>query len=107
MTKNNFEQKILSKEEILFLHLLDFKYNKDDYIVSNMITQQGIQSVLDCDKGYISRILNKNKKKGYIRCSKKKIENKLRIQNAYFLTQKGEQRALKINNLINGKQIKD
>ena len=72
-----------------------------------MITQKGIKKVLDCDIGYISRLLKKNRKKGYITCKKKKIERKLRTQNAYFLTYKGERRALKINNSINGEKISD
>ena len=92
----------LTKEELLFLHLLDYKDN-DEYIVSDMVTIQGIHSVLKCDLGYITRLLKRNRKKGYIKKKKVKVKNKLRIQNGFFLTERGEKVALKIDNYVNNK----
>lgn len=94
----------ITKEELLFLHLLNFKYNHEDYVVSDMVTESGIQGAIDCDLGYISRLLKKNEKKGFIRREKLRIKNKYHIQNAFFLTIRGERRALKINDYINNKK---
>ena len=58
---------------------------RDKYAVPELLTEQGIQSVLNCDLGLISRILKKNEKKGYIYRTKSKIENKKRIQTVFFL----------------------
>ncbi len=93
--------KKITKEAELFLHLSGYNYNPANYVFSEMVTMKGIQSVLKCDLGYISRLLKKNRKKGYIRSEKVKVENKLRIQNGYFLTQRGEKVALKINEFVN------
>ena len=90
-----------SKEELLFLHLLNHGSNQDDYAVTDMVTQEMISNALDCDIGYVSRLLKKNIKKGYIRCKKARTMNKHRLQNAYFLTIKGEKFALKINEFVN------
>ncbi|PWI48713.1 hypothetical protein CEE45_05750 [Candidatus Heimdallarchaeota archaeon B3_Heim] len=53
----------LTKEELLFLHLLNYRHNHDDYAVTDMVTQEKISSALDCDIGYVSRLLKKNIKK--------------------------------------------
>ena len=74
---------------MLFLYLLNYNYLRDNYIVPDIITEQGIQKSLNCDLGLISRILNKNEKKGYITRSLLKISNKKRKQYAFFLTKEG------------------
>jgi DNA-binding MarR family transcriptional regulator len=66
-----------------------------------MVTQKGIQSALDCDLGYLSRLLKKNQKKGYIRREKVRSKDKFRILNGFFLTQRGEKVALKFNEIVN------
>jgi DNA-binding MarR family transcriptional regulator len=79
----------LTKEELLFLHLLQNNHLRDNYIVTDLFTQRGIQSVLECDLSLISRLLKKNEEEGYIIKALLKIENKKRKQNAYFLTDEG------------------
>ena len=63
----------ITKEELLFLHLLNFKYNREDYVVSDMITERGIQAAIECDLSYVSRLLKKNEKKGFIHREKLRI----------------------------------
>ena len=89
----------LTKEELLFLHLLKNNHHQDRYVVSEIITEKGIHEALDCDLGLISRILKKNEEKGWIYQSLLKIENKKRKQNAFFLTKEGLEIALELNNL--------
>jgi hypothetical protein len=74
----------LNKEELLFLHLLDFHHFKEHFIVPDVITEQGIHKVIQCDLGHLSRLLTKNEKKGNIFRELLKIENKKRKQNAFF-----------------------
>jgi DNA-binding PadR family transcriptional regulator len=71
------------------LHLLHNNQNQEKYIVSEIITQKGIQSEINCGLGYISRILKKNEEDGYIYRTLMKIENKKRKQYAFFLTEEG------------------
>jgi hypothetical protein len=88
-----------SKEEMLFLHLLNQNHNRDHYIVSESITEKGITNALECDMSLISRLLNKNEKKGYIYRMLAKVENKKRKQNAFFLTDDGIRIALELTEL--------
>lgn len=87
-------------EELLFLHLAKFKHQRDDYVVTELLTEQGIQSILNCNLGTVSRILQKNEEKGLIYRTKLKIENKKRKQAVFFLTKKGQRFALKLNDLL-------
>ena len=77
---------------------MDNQNEKDKYIVSFLITQQGIRNVLDCDLSLISRLLDKNEKMGYIYRTLSKIENKKRKQNVFSLTEEGLKIAFEINN---------
>ncbi len=95
---NSFNLININKEELLFLHLLKNQKEQDKYIASKLITQQGIQSVLGCHRSLISRLINKNVKKGYIYRTLSKIEDKKRKQNVYFLTDEGVKIALEITN---------
>ncbi|UCH88757.1 MAG: hypothetical protein JSV49_11010 [Thermoplasmata archaeon] len=83
-TSNN-----LTKEDLLFLHLLKNNRQRDNYIVTESLTQKGIQKELKCGLGLISRILIKNEKEDYICRKKLRIEDKKRKQNVYFLTDEG------------------
>ena len=89
-------KKSLTKEDLIFLHLLENNSNQHRYIVSELLTQKGIQSKINCDLSLISRILKKNEKKGYIYRSLKKIKNKKRKQNAFFLTNDGVKVAMEL-----------
>ena len=95
-------KKSLTKEDLIFLHLLENNSNQHRYIVSELLTQKGIQSKINCDLSLISRILKKNEKKGYIYRSLKKIKNKKRKQNAFYLSDEGMERAEELHNRISG-----
>jgi predicted transcriptional regulator len=68
-------------------------------MVPELLTEEGIKHNLECDLGFLSRLLNENEKKGYIFRKKVKIKNKKRRQNGFFLTQKGLQLSREINKL--------
>lgn len=85
---------------MIFLHLLENNSNQHEYIVSELLTQKGIQSKINGDLSLISRILKKNEKKGYIYRALKKIENKKRKQNAFFLTNDGVKVAVELKKRI-------
>ena len=65
-----------------------------------MITLGGIKKELDCDLGFLSRLMKKNEIDGLIFRIKVKIINKKRRQNVYFLTPKGMELANKIYNMM-------
>jgi DNA-binding MarR family transcriptional regulator len=96
-TVNNHKRN-LTYEKFLFLHLLRNNYIKDNYIVPESITEKGIQKVLNCNLGHISRILKKNEKKGNIYRKLLRIEYRKRKQFAFFLTPKGIKVAEKFKN---------
>jgi DNA-binding MarR family transcriptional regulator len=89
----------LTKEELIFLHLLNYQNHRDHYVVPELITEKGIQSVVDCDLSLISRLLKKNEKRGYIYRTLSKVESKKRKQNAFFLTEEGIKIALELTKL--------
>ena len=97
------DQKNLTKEELLFLHLLKNNHLRGKYMVSELFTQQGIQSILECDLSLVSRLLKKNEEEGYIHRSLLKIENKKRRQNAYFLTDEGIKFAMDLSKISSSK----
>ena len=76
--------------------LLNFEYHKDDYIVQEMVTEQGIYRMLGCSWGLVSVMLKNNIKIGYIYRVKSKVAGKKYKQFAYFLTKKGRKYAMKI-----------
>jgi DNA-binding MarR family transcriptional regulator len=78
---------------------LNNEHQRDNYIASKLITQQGIKNILDCDLSLISRILKRNEDDGNIHKRLSKIENKKRKQYIYFLTEKGAKIALEITKL--------
>jgi hypothetical protein len=53
-------------------------------MVPELLTEEGIKHNLECDLGFLSRLLNENEKKGYIFRKKVKIKNKKRRQNVFF-----------------------
>lgn len=79
----------MTKEELLFIHLLENNHHRNRYVVSELITEKGIRMALECDISLISRLLKKNEQQGYIYRLLSKVENKKRKQNAFFLTEKG------------------
>ena len=88
-------------EDLIFLHLLDNnKQNK--YIVTELITEKGIQSEINCSLCYISRILKKMEEEGYVYRRLIRIENKKRKQKAVFMTGEG----LKLAKIISEKNLK-
>jgi DNA-binding MarR family transcriptional regulator len=98
ITTVNNSKKNLTYEVSLFIHLLENDSNKYDQIVPESITEEGIQRVLNCDLGHISRILKKNEKKGYLYRKVLRVENKNRKLCAFFLTQEGIEIAKEIKN---------
>ena len=95
---NNNKEK-LTKEDLLLIHLLNYNYHRDRYVVTELITEQGIQSVIACDLSLISRLLSKNEKKEYIYRKLLKIKNKKRKMCAFFLTERGEKIAKELTKL--------
>jgi len=91
----------LTIEDLFFLHLLE-NHNQGKYIVTEAITEKGIQKKLNCDIGLISRIIKKNEEEGYIYRKIMKIENKKRKQNAIFLSDEGIERAKELHNKTSG-----
>jgi DNA-binding MarR family transcriptional regulator len=91
----------LTKEELLFLHLFSLNHLKDSYVVSEELTEKGIQEELDCNLGLVSRILRKNEQEGNIIRMKSKILTKKRRQNVFFLTKSGMKIAQEIIELTN------
>lgn len=90
----------LTKEELLFLYLLKYDNQKENYLVKDSITENGIHKACNCTLGLISRILIKNEKNGYIFRKKVKIINKKNKQYAFFLTESGLNIALEIKDKI-------
>ena len=97
MEKN--KKKNLTKKEELLLHLLDFEHHKDDYLVSELVTEYGIQKVLSCSRSLITSILVECEEKRYIYRVKSNVDGKKYKQNAFFLTKKGRRHALKIKKM--------
>lgn len=96
-----------TKEDLLFLYLLKNNTLRDRYIVPGLFTQHGLQSVLDCDQSYISRLLRKNEREGLISRRMLKIENRKQRQNAFFLTEEGIRFALTlVKNISKSSTIK-
>ena len=67
------------------------------------ITQKGIQNVIECDLGFLSRILNRNIEEGNLYRVKSKVNHKKRKQNVFFLTEKGIRLAKDIDKCVNNK----
>jgi len=65
-------------EEKIFLFLLDNNYLKEHHVIPEFLTEKGIQKVLNCDLGFISRILRKNEKDELIERKLLWIKNKNR-----------------------------
>jgi DNA-binding PadR family transcriptional regulator len=92
-------RKHLTIEDLIFLHLL-INNNQDKYIVTEMITEKGIQRELNCAIGFISRILTKNEEDGFIYRKLMKIEKIKRKRHAFYLTNEGLERAEELRKKI-------
>ena len=90
--------KKFTKEQLLYLHLSDYYSQRDKPIVSELITEKGIQSVINCNLSHISRILKKNIEEENIYCKLSQIENSNRKQKAFFLSEEGLRIALALKN---------
>jgi len=87
-------------EELIILHLENNYQNPENYFVSILLTEEGIQSEIGCSLCYISRILKKLEKEGYVYRKIMKIENTKRKHYVFFLTDKGFKLAEKIREKI-------
>jgi len=83
----------------LFLHLFSCKKYENQYVVPDITTQEGIRHEIECNLGFLSRIIIRNEKEGFIYRKKSKVLYKKRKQNAFFLTPKGLDQAKKINEM--------
>jgi DNA-binding MarR family transcriptional regulator len=97
ITNNTFEN--FTKEELLFVYLLKYNFLRDNYVVTELITEKGIQSALKCDLGHISRLLKKNEENGLVYRTLSKIKNRKRKQFAFFLTEEGKKVASELMNM--------
>jgi DNA-binding MarR family transcriptional regulator len=89
ISSGRYDYQNLTKEQLMFLHLLKFNHQQDDFIVTDLITEQGIKNEINCTLGLVSRILKKNEEIGYIFRTKLKIVKCRRKQNVFFLTENG------------------
>lgn len=99
ISKDNDSEKLTKEEELLLL-LLEHNYEKDNHVVSESITEQGISVELNCTIGYTSCLLKKNEENGYIYRTKLKIINGTRNRYVFFLTDTGLELAREIKNII-------
>ncbi len=83
----------------MFLHLLNCNKYENAYIVPEHLTQMGIKKEINCDLGFLSRILKENVEKGYIYRKKSKVENQKKKLFVYFLTTNGLKIAREVNKL--------
>jgi len=88
----------LTKEDLLFLHLLNCNKYKNAYIAPEYLTQMGIKKEINCDLGFLSRILKENEVKGHIYRKKSKIVKKKKKQYVFYLSLSGLELAREINN---------
>ena len=88
----------ISKEELLFLHLLKYNHQVDRTLVTELLTEQGISNTLNCNRSYISRLIKTNEEDGNIIRKSSRIMDKHRKQNAFFLTEKGLKIASELKN---------
>ena len=93
-------------EDLIFLHLLNNYHDQEKYIVSELLTEKGMQNELNCSLCYISRVLKKIEKEGYVYRRLMRIEKKKRKYHAFFLTDEGLKLAKRIKekNSINMKR---
>jgi hypothetical protein len=99
-------KKYFTIEEQLFVYLLQYNNLQNNYVIPDLITQQGITNALDCDRSFISRLLRKNEREGLIFRKLIKIENKKRKQNAFFLTEEGIKYAFMLTKSISASDKK-
>lgn len=81
-------------EKRLFLHFLELNNQREKFVVDQALTQKGIQKILDCDIGYLSRLLKQNEIQGFIFRRKVHVYDGNKKQYAFFLTDKGNKLAL-------------
>ncbi|UCH89708.1 MAG: winged helix-turn-helix transcriptional regulator [Thermoplasmata archaeon] len=97
MKNNKSQLDYFNKEDELLVYLSSYNNNySDDYVVPYAVTQKGICKNINCSQGHVSRLLKKLIDEGYGIQMTRKIERKRRKQKAYFLTDKGQELALKI-----------
>ena len=70
-------------ENLIILHLLD-NNDQGKYIVTELITEKGIQSEMNCSLSYVSQILKKIEEEGYVYRKLMRIENQKRKHPAFF-----------------------
>ena len=99
MNSNNLKN--LTFEERILLYLLDYNYQPGNYLTSESVSFQGIKEAMNCDLGYLSRIIRSAEKKRYILRKMMKIPSKKRKHNVFFLTKKGRRIALELQEYIN------
>ena len=75
-------------------------HQRDHFIVTKSITMQGICDIINCDLGYLSRILKKNESDGLLFSTKLNIKGENRKHKVYFLTEKGIKCSKEINEMI-------
>ena len=90
----------LTIDDYILLHLFNNHQNPDSYSISELLTEEGIQKETGFSLCYISQILKRLEKEGYVYRKLMRIENKRRKHNAFFLTKKG----FKIVEKIRGKK---
>ena len=99
------ENEYLTKEDLLLLHLYDHVCERGKYAISISLTMQEIKKEIKCTLGYLSRLLNINIKKGFIRRKLIKFPNKHRRLNVFLLTKKGRKMAKELYEYATRKKI--
>ncbi len=95
----------LTAQEGILLHLLDFNKFRDDDILPESVTQQGIARVLDTERSYISFVLSQMLKRRLIFFKLSRIEGGKRKKKVYFLDDEGLSTSKEIRTLLSKENI--
>jgi tetratricopeptide (TPR) repeat protein/DNA-binding MarR family transcriptional regulator/GTPase SAR1 family protein len=102
MTKNS---SLISVEKRIQLHLLNYKTSKYKYDVPNELTQNGIAKAVGTSQSHISDSIRKLVANKCVRKRIGRANRGKRKQKYYFLTEKGEEDALKLKKELSNLQI--
>lgn len=92
------------KEKIL-LHLLNYSKHKDEVEVPAQVSQDGLAKAVGVRRSHIASALKDLKEKGQVEEKKARIFDEKRRKNAYFLTEIGQNEALRLKESIREKNI--
>lgn len=90
----------LTVEEKVCLHLLDYIHVRDEFLLPEDISQNGIAEVTGVQRGHASVALISLKKKGLVTEKVSRVSGSNRRKKVYFLTKTGLDEALKTKKML-------